>query len=59
MQEPEVRTHRDRRTLWDKLRFWDKAYVTTIADQHCEVTGRGPTPEAAEEAAIRRWKRAA
>jgi hypothetical protein len=30
-------------------------YATTIADDVCEVVGRGPTPEASHEAAQTQW----
>jgi hypothetical protein len=31
-------------------------YATTIADDVCEVVGRGPTPEASHEAAQTQWE---
>ena len=52
---PEMKNVRTRRTWFDKLRMWQRAYETTIRDQHYEVIGRGPTPEASQEAAKRLW----
>jgi len=51
----QIKTCRVRRTWLDKLLFWQRAYETRIFDQHRKVIGRGPTPEASEEAAERRW----
>jgi hypothetical protein len=58
MQNPEIRTRRDRRTLFDKLRGWPRAYEVRIADDRHEVVGRGPTPDAAQNEATRLWGRA-
>jgi hypothetical protein len=35
--------------------LWQRAYEVKIWDAHRETVGRGPTPEAAQEAAERRW----
>jgi hypothetical protein len=35
--------------------LWQRAYQTKICDGHHEVVGRGPTREAAQEAAERQW----
>ena len=35
--------------------LWQRAYEVKIWDGHREIVGRGPTPEAAQEAAERRW----
>ena len=51
----EVKTWRTRRSFIDKLRGWKVAYETKMAEGHREVVGRGPTPEASQEAAQRRW----
>jgi hypothetical protein len=51
----QVRTSRVRRTWLDKLLLWQRAYETRIFDEHREVSGRGPTPEASQDAAERRW----
>jgi hypothetical protein len=51
----EVKTWRARRTVFDKLKRWQRAYETRMADGRREVIGRGPTPEASQEAAQRRW----
>jgi hypothetical protein len=51
----EVRTSRTRRTWAEKLMLWKRAYQATISDGHHEAIGRGSTPEAAIEAAERKW----
>ena len=51
----EVRTSRTRRTWMEKLMFWRRAYETKIWDRHREAVGRGPTPQASQEAAERQW----
>ena len=51
----EVRTSRTRRTWVEKLMLWPRAYQTKIWDRHREAVGRGPTPQAAQEAAERQW----
>jgi hypothetical protein len=50
----EVRTSRARRTWLEKL-VWKRAYETKIFDERREVCGRGPTPEASQEAAELQW----
>ena len=35
--------------------LWKRAYRTKIWDQDRKAVGRGPTPEAAQEAAERVW----
>ena len=35
--------------------LWQRAYQTKICDGRHEVVGRGPTGEAAQEAAERQW----
>jgi hypothetical protein len=51
----ELKTSRVHRTWLDKLLLWQRAYETKIFDGHREVVGRGPTPEASQKAAERRW----
>jgi hypothetical protein len=51
----EVRTSRTRRTWVEKLMLWPRAYQTKIWDRHREAVGRGPTPQAAQEAAEKQW----
>jgi hypothetical protein len=51
----EIRTSRTRRTWVEKAMLWPRAYQTRIFDQHREIVGRGPTPEASREDAKRRW----
>jgi hypothetical protein len=51
----EVQTSRVRRTWLDKFFFWRQAYQTRIRDKDREVSGRGQTPKASQEAAERRW----
>jgi hypothetical protein len=49
-------TSRTRRTWFEKLMNWERAYKTKISYGHRAAIGRGPTPEASQEAAERRWK---
>jgi len=51
----EMRTTRVHRTWLDKLLLWQRAYETRIFDGHHDVVYRGPTPEASQAAAERRW----
>jgi hypothetical protein len=51
----EMRTTRVHRTWLDKLLLWQRAYETRIFDGHHDVVGRGPTAEASQVAAERRW----
>ena len=51
----EMRPTRVRRTWLDKLLLWQRAYETRILDETHEVVGRGPTPEASQKDAERRW----
>jgi hypothetical protein len=46
---------RVRRTWLDKLMLWKRAYETKVSDGLREVIGRGPTREASEQSAFRRW----
>jgi hypothetical protein len=50
----EVRTERSHRTLLEKLSLWRRAYTTKIFDDGREFVGRGPSPEASREAALKR-----
>ena len=51
----EIQTSRVHRTWLDKLFLWRRAYQTEIFDERREVFGRGPTPEASQGDAERRW----
>ena len=51
----EVRTERVRRKWTDKLQLWPRAFQTRVFDERHEAFGRGPTPEASRDAAMRRW----
>jgi hypothetical protein len=51
----EIKTMRVRRTWLDKLMLWKQAYETKVSDGPREVIGRGPTREASEQSALRRW----
>ena len=41
--------------LAEKLMLWKQAFRTKIWDQDRKAVGRGPTPEAAQDAAERVW----
>jgi hypothetical protein len=51
----EIKTSRIRRTWFDKLSLWSRAYQTKVFDGSREAVGRGPTPEASRDAALKRW----
>ena len=51
----ETQTERVHRTLFERLKMWRHAYETKVFDEHCEAFGRGPTPGAARDAALKRW----
>ena len=51
----QIRTSSTRRTWAEKLMLWKQAFRTKILDQDRKAVGRGPTPEAAQEAAERVW----
>jgi hypothetical protein len=53
--QAEIKTIRTRRTWFERLRLWSRAYETKVYDVGREVVARGPTPEASEAAAIRQW----
>ena len=48
----EVKIRRSHRTLRERLLLWQRAYVAKAVDGHKQFLGRGPTPEAAEQAAV-------
>jgi hypothetical protein len=50
----EMRTERSHRTLLEKLSLWPRAYKTKILDGWHEIVGRGSTPEASREVALKR-----
>jgi len=54
---PLVETRRVRRNWTEKFLLWPRAYETKVWQSGHEVTGRGSTPGASEEAAIRKWKK--
>jgi hypothetical protein len=47
----EIRRERSRRTWWEKLKMWQRAYKTKVSAGSHEATGRGRTPEASQDAA--------
>ena len=49
----ETRTERSRRTWWEKLKMWRHAYETRVFNGRYEAIGRGSTPEAFREAALK------
>jgi hypothetical protein len=51
----ETRTERSRRTWWEKLKMWRRAYRTKVSGGSREAIGRGPTPEASQKAAEELW----
>jgi hypothetical protein len=51
----ETKTQRVHRTWFERLKMWRHAYETKVFDEHCEALGRGPTPGAARDAALKRW----
>jgi hypothetical protein len=52
-----LQTYRVRRHWTEKLLLWGRAYETTIRLSFNQVIGRGPTPEASEKAAKRKWNK--
>ena len=51
----ETKTYRVPRTLLERLKLWRHAYETKVVSSRYEDIGRGPTPEASREAALKRW----
>ena len=51
----EVKIQRVHRTWFERLRMWRHAYEAKVFDGHREAVGRGPTPAAARDAALKRW----
>ena len=51
----EITTRRSRRTWLERLSMWQRAYETKVFDNVREVVGRGRTPQAAQDAALKRW----
>ena len=49
---PLVETRRVRRNWTEKFLLWPRAYETKVWQSGHEVTGRGSTPGASEEAAM-------
>lgn len=56
MQNPEITTQLSPPTLFERFAGLGFAYVTTISDGLVKVTGRGPRPEDAHEAAQLEWE---
>ena len=54
---PTVETRRVRRNWTERFLLWPRAYETKIWQSGHEVTARGSTPKASEEAAIKKWKK--
>ena len=55
--QPKTETSRAHRTWIERLWLWERAYETKIWASGHEVSGRGPTAEASQEAAMNRWNR--
>ena len=53
--QTQIETSRVHRTWADRLKLWRRAFETKIWDGQREVIARGPTREASQEAAERRW----
>jgi hypothetical protein len=53
---PEIKTELTPPNVFERLAGMRFVYATTIADDVCEVVGRGPTPEASHEAAQTQWE---
>jgi hypothetical protein len=51
----EIKCYRVRRSWIEKLMMWQRAYETRITEGFREICARGPSPEASEQAAQRRW----
>ena len=51
----ETKTYRVPRTLLERLKLWRHAYETKVFNSRYEAIGRGPTPEASQKAAEKRW----
>jgi hypothetical protein len=54
--EPEITTKLTPPNLFERLAGIGVAYLTTISDGVRQVTGRGPTPQDAHEAAQSEWE---
>ena len=55
MPELVSRTVRIRRDWLDRLRGLDRLYETKLSDGPRVTYGKGPTPEASKQAALRKW----
>ena len=51
----EIRTWRSRRTWLERLSMWPRAYETKVFADYRQAVGRGRTPEAAQDVALKRW----
>ena len=56
MTELVSRTVRLRRGWLERLRGWDRLYVTKITDGHRVISGRGATPDDSKYTARRKWE---
>jgi hypothetical protein len=56
MPELSWRTTRIRRGVLDRLRGFDRLYKTKVTDGEHVAYGRGRTPEASQESALRNWE---
>jgi hypothetical protein len=53
--DTETKTHLVHRTWLERLKLWRHAYETKVFNNRHEAIGRGPTPEASQKAAEKRW----
>jgi hypothetical protein len=51
----ETKTHLVHRTLLERLKLWRHAYETKVFNNRDEATGRGPTSDAFQKPAEKRW----
>ena len=51
----ETSTRLVHRTWWERLKLWRHAYETKVFKNRHEAIGRGPTPEASQKVAEKRW----
>jgi len=51
----DIKCTRVHRNLIERLMMWRSAYKTTITEGFLEICARGPSPEASEQTARRRW----
>ena len=51
----EAKTQRVPRTWFERLKLWRHAYEMKVFNHLHEAIGRGPSPAAARDAALKRW----